>query len=119
MVISIAGTRKVGINMRVPCSSTLATFRGRVLRRLAFAATRRRAVCVAWAPGSSSRPMVTILTNAHVVDGADEVTVADRQTREFKAKVLRLDKSSDVAVLRSTPGSPVVKTGNAGNTRCR
>src|SRR4029453_13074261 len=38
-----------------------------------------------------------VITNAHVVDGADEVTVRLSDKREFKAKVLGADKRTDVA----------------------
>jgi serine protease Do len=41
-----------------------------------------------------------LLTNAHVVDGAKEVTVKLSDHREFKAKVLGADRSSDIAVLK-------------------
>ena len=41
-----------------------------------------------------------VLTNAHVVANADEVTVKLTDKREFKAKVLGVDKPTDVAVLR-------------------
>lgn len=41
-----------------------------------------------------------LLTNAHVVDGADEVYVKLTDKREFKAKVIGLDKRTDVAVLK-------------------
>jgi serine protease Do len=41
-----------------------------------------------------------ILTNAHVVDGAKEVTVKLSDHREFKAKVLGADKISDIAVIK-------------------
>lgn len=41
-----------------------------------------------------------ILTNAHVVADADEVTVRLTDKRELKAKVLGSDKRTDVAVLR-------------------
>ena len=41
-----------------------------------------------------------ILTNAHVVDGASEVTVKLTDRREFTAKVLGVDKQTDIAVLR-------------------
>ncbi|MBC7683886.1 MAG: DegQ family serine endoprotease [Bdellovibrionales bacterium] len=41
-----------------------------------------------------------VLTNAHVVEGADEVTVTLTDRREFKAKVLGADKRPDVAVLK-------------------
>jgi len=41
-----------------------------------------------------------ILTNAHVVDGADEVTVKLTDRREFRAKVIGADDSSDVALIK-------------------
>jgi serine protease Do len=41
-----------------------------------------------------------VLTNAHVVDGAKEVTVKLSDHREYKAKVLGADRSSDIAVLK-------------------
>lgn len=54
-----------------------------------------------------------VLTNAHVVDGADEVTVTLTDKREFKAKVLGADRRSDVAVLKiEATGLPVVKLGD-------
>ncbi|MFO1324062.1 MAG: DegQ family serine endoprotease [Burkholderiales bacterium] len=41
-----------------------------------------------------------VLTNAHVVDGADEVTVRLSDKREFKAKVIGTDKRTDIALLK-------------------
>ncbi|MDI1349456.1 DegQ family serine endoprotease [Aquabacterium sp.] len=41
-----------------------------------------------------------VMTNAHVVDGADEVYVNLTDKREFKAKVVGADKRTDVAVLK-------------------
>jgi serine protease Do len=41
-----------------------------------------------------------ILTNAHVVEGADEVLVKLADKREFKAKVLGADKRTDVALIK-------------------
>ena len=41
-----------------------------------------------------------VLTNAHVIDGADEVYVTLTDKREFKAKVIGVDKRTDVAVVR-------------------
>jgi serine protease Do len=41
-----------------------------------------------------------VLTNAHVVDDAEEVTVRLNDKREFKAKILGTDKRTDVAVLK-------------------
>ena len=39
-----------------------------------------------------------VLTNAHVVEGADEVRVRLSDRREFKGKVLGVDKPTDIAV---------------------
>lgn len=41
-----------------------------------------------------------LLTNAHVVDGADDVYVTLTDKREFKAKIIGLDKRTDVAVVK-------------------
>jgi serine protease Do len=41
-----------------------------------------------------------VLTNAHVVAGADEVTVRLSDKREFRAKVVGADEGSDVALLK-------------------
>ena len=41
-----------------------------------------------------------IMTNAHVVDGADEVIVTLTDKREFKARIVGADKRADVAVVK-------------------
>jgi serine protease Do len=41
-----------------------------------------------------------VITNAHVVDGADEVTVNLSDKRDFKAKVIGADKRTDIALLK-------------------
>jgi serine protease Do len=41
-----------------------------------------------------------ILTNNHVVDGADEVKVALQDSREFTAKVVGRDPKTDIAVIK-------------------
>ena len=59
-----------------------------------------------------------VLTNAHVVAEADEVTVKLTDKREFKAKVLGFDKPTDVAVLRiDARNLPTVKIGNSESSR--
>ncbi|MEW6020827.1 MAG: Do family serine endopeptidase [Pseudomonadota bacterium] len=59
-------------------------------------------------------PDGVILTNAHVVQGADEVTVKLADRREFRAKVLGSDPRTDVAVLKiDAKGLPTVPLGNA------
>jgi serine protease Do len=41
-----------------------------------------------------------VMTNAHVVDGADEVYVTMTDKREFKAKIIGSDKNTDVALVK-------------------
>ena len=54
-----------------------------------------------------------ILTNAHVVREAKEVTVKLADRREFSAKVLGSDPVTDIAVLRiDAKGLPTVQLGN-------
>ncbi|WP_374266974.1 DegQ family serine endoprotease [Zoogloea sp.] len=59
-----------------------------------------------------------VLTNAHVVDGANEVTVRLTDKREFKAKVVGVDKRTDVALLKiNATGLPAVRTGDAEHSK--
>jgi len=59
-----------------------------------------------------------VLTNAHVVNGATEVTVKLQDRREFKAKGVGVDKLSDTAVLKIEGNNlPVVPIGNPNTTR--
>ena len=59
-----------------------------------------------------------ILTNAHVVKGAKEVTVKLTDRREFRAKVLGADPKTDVAVLRiDAKNLPVVQLGKVADLR--
>lgn len=59
-----------------------------------------------------------IMTNAHVVDGADEVLVTLTDKREFKAKIIGADKRSDVAVVKiEATGLPTIKVGDVSRLR--
>ena len=59
-----------------------------------------------------------VMTNAHVVDGADEVLVTLTDKREFKAKIIGTDKRSDVAVVKiDATGLPAVKIGDINRLR--
>lgn len=63
-------------------------------------------------------PSGVILTNNHVVDGADEVTVHLTDKREFKAKVLGADPKTDIAVLKiEGKNLPFVKLGNSSKVK--
>ena len=58
-------------------------------------------------------PNGLILTNAHVVDGASEVTVKLTDRREFTAKVLGSDPRTDIAVLKiDAKDLPVARLGS-------
>ena len=48
-----------------------------------------------------------ILTNAHVIDSADEITVKLTDKREYKAKVIGADKRTDVALIKIEPNAPL------------
>ena len=60
-----------------------------------------------------------IMTNAHVVEGADEVIVTLTDNREYKAKIVGApDKRSDVAVVKiEATGLPAVKIGDVSRLK--
>ncbi len=59
-----------------------------------------------------------ILTNAHVVDDANEVTVKLTDNREFKAKVIGVDRRTDVALVKiDAKNLPTVRIGDASKAR--
>ena len=59
-----------------------------------------------------------VMTNAHVVDGADEVLVTLTDKREFKAKIIGADKRSDVAVIKiDASGLSAVKIGDVSKLK--
>jgi len=59
-----------------------------------------------------------ILTNAHVIDSADEITVKLTDKREFKAKVIGADKRTDVALIKIEAAAlPAVRLGDPTKLR--
>lgn len=59
-----------------------------------------------------------ILTNAHVIEGAEEVTVKLTDKREMKAKVIGTDKRTDVALIKiDATGLPAVRFGDPNRLR--
>jgi len=59
-----------------------------------------------------------ILTNAHVVANASELTVKLTDKREFKAKVIGVDRRTDVALIKIDGSSlPTVRIGNTSQTK--
>jgi len=59
-----------------------------------------------------------VMTNAHVVDGADEVIVTLTDKRELKARPIGADKRSDVALLKiEASGLPFVRIGDVARLK--
>ncbi|WP_341887591.1 DegQ family serine endoprotease [Variovorax sp. YR752] len=59
-----------------------------------------------------------VMTNAHVIDGADEVFVTLADKREFKARVIGADRRSDVALVKvEATGLPTVRIGDVNRLR--
>ena len=59
-----------------------------------------------------------VMTNAHVIDGAEEVIVTLTDSREFKAKVVGADKRSDVALVKiEATGLPTVRIGDVNKLK--
>jgi serine protease Do len=59
-----------------------------------------------------------VMTNAHVVDGADQVVVTLPDKREFKARIVGSDKRTDVAVVKiEATGLPAVKIGDVNRLK--
>ncbi|MFB1489270.1 MULTISPECIES: DegQ family serine endoprotease [unclassified Thiocapsa] len=59
-----------------------------------------------------------VLTNAHVVEGAEEIIVRTSDRREFVATLVGTDKRSDIALLKiDGEGLPAVKIGAAQNLK--
>ena len=58
------------------------------------------------------------MTNAHVVEGADDITVTLTDQREFKGKVIGADRRTDVALVKiEATGLPNVKMGDPNRLR--
>ncbi len=59
-----------------------------------------------------------VMTNAHVVEGAEDVIVTLTDKREFKARVIGSDKRTDVALVKIDAASlPFVRTGDVGRLK--
>ncbi len=60
----------------------------------------------------------TILTNAHVIEGADKITVLMADNKNFEAKLVGTDKPSDLAVLKiEAQNMPYLTLGNSDTVR--
>ena len=81
-------------------------------------------------PRENTRPVVStgsgfiisedgyLLTNNHVVEDADEITVSLGDRREYSAEIIGADPRSDVALLKiEAENLPTLKIGNSSNLR--
>ena len=57
-----------------------------------------------------------IVTNNHVIEGADEITVIMSNQMEFKAELLGRDPKADIAVLKINPGTTILTAVNWGDS---
>lgn len=59
-----------------------------------------------------------IVTNNHVVENAEEMTVKLNDNREFKARIIGTDKSTDLALIKiEAKGLQAIKVGNSDNLK--
>jgi len=59
-----------------------------------------------------------VLTNHHVVDGADDIFITLSDRREFKGKLIGSDRRTDVALVKiDATGLPLVKIGDPNKTK--
>jgi serine protease Do len=111
--VSVEGTRKVSADMQEIPEELRDFFRGfggRVPNMPRGGEMPMRGM----GSGFIVSPDGYILTNAHVVENADHVTVRLTDRREFKAKVVGADKQSDIAVLKiEAQALPTVQLGKS------
>lgn len=110
--ISVAGTEKVAAR---PGADALAQLFGQLSGQIPgqLLAPQRDVPVRGEGSGFIVSPDGIILTNAHVVKGADEVTVKLTDRREYRAKVLGADPQTDIAVIKiDARNLPVVRFGD-------
>jgi serine protease Do len=116
--ISIAGTRKTSTADGLPPGFGRGDPFGEFFRHFGVPRGQGERPVRGQGSGFIVTPDGTVLTNAHVIEGAEEVTVKLNDRREFRAKVIGMDKATDVAVLKiDAKGLPTVKIGNPTATR--
>jgi serine protease Do len=84
--------------------------------RMFFGARDRTQITPGLGTGFIVRPDGVIVTNAHVVAGADSISVMLRDGTVYPAKRLGTDETNDIAVIKiDAKNLPVVKLGNSSD----
>ncbi|MCM8594957.1 DegQ family serine endoprotease [Accumulibacter sp.] len=110
--ISVSGTRKTAARIDAPDPMF------ELFRRFGVPMPQERGPVHGLGSGFIVSSDGLILTNAHVVAEADEVTVKLTDKREFKAGVVGIDQLTDVAVLRiDARNLPTVRLGDPAQSR--
>lgn len=111
--INVTGTRAVSAN---PFGGDDAM--NEFFRRFAIPQPQQRVPQQGLGSGFIVSPDGYILTNTHVVEGANEVTVRLSDRREFRAKVIGTDKPTDIAVIKiDAKDLPVAHLGDSRKVR--
>lgn len=111
--ISVAGSARNALPRMDPSDPMYEFF-----RRFRVPAPQGNAPTRGEGSGFIVSPDGVILTNAHVVADAETVMVKLTDKREFKAKVVGFDRTTDVAVLRIAAGNlPTVRIGDPKQAR--
>ena len=115
-VVNITSTMKAQAAVANPLEGLEDSPFGEFFRR--FQAPMPQGPTQGMGSGFIIEPDGLVMTNAHVVDGADEVRVRLSDRREFKGKVLGVDRPSDIAVVKiEAKGLPTVKLGDPSAVR--
>jgi serine protease Do len=117
--ITVTGTRKTGLSSGEDDDNPLSQFfRGTPGNPFRFGPPPSEVPTQGQGSGFIVGADGIVLTNAHVVQGASEVTVKLTDRREFRAKVLGADPATDIAVLRiDAKNLPVAVLGDPARAR--
>lgn len=88
------------------------------LKDYLYSHPRRRGLLIAFGSGVIISPDGYIVTNNHVVEGADKIKVTFNDKREMTAKVIGVSPSTDLALIKvNAKNLPYLKYGNSDNLK--
>src|SRR6185312_11670241 len=119
-VVTVHASRRSKVPQQFPFSEDplFRWFFGQPNSRLSPGAGQQEQIQNALGSGVIVRPDGHILTNYHVVDGAQDISVDLTDRRTFKAKLVGSDAPSDLAVLKVDASNlPVLAPGDSDKVR--